>query len=459
MKLWGGRFSKGTAEKLERFNASITIDQRMYKEDIKGSIAHSAMLAKQGIISFNEANDIKNGLLEIKELIETGNFEFKISDEDIHMAIESKLIEMIGEAGKKLHTGRSRNDQVALDSRLYIKSRLEDIKDLLKELLSVILNLSKKNMDVMLPGYTHMQRAQPILFAHHLMAYFQMFKRDLERLNDCLERVDINPLGAGALAGTTYPIDRNYTTELLGMKATGENSLDLVSDRDYMLETSFVMSMIAMHLSRFSEEIIIWNTSEFSFIKLDDAYTTGSSIMPQKKNPDIPELVRGKSGRVYGNLIAGLTMMKGLPLAYNKDTQEDKESVFDSLDTIEVCIDIFKDMLDTMKVNKEVMENSFKGGFINATDVADYLAKHGIPFREAHKVVGEMVAYAEDLNIELQEIEKEKLQEFSPLFGEDFLHEIEIKTCVENRNSYGGTSPKMVEKQISNGESYLVNLD
>ncbi len=454
-KLWEGRFNKETDKLLEQFNASINFDKRMYDEDIAGSIAHSRMLAKQGIITADEQKEIENGLLQIKNEIESGNFIFKISDEDIHMAIEKRLTEIIGSTAGKLHTARSRNDQVALDIRLYVRKETGNIRNLLLNLETVILNLAKKYKDIIIPGYTHLQRAQPILFSHHLMAYFQMFRRDISRIDDFLERIDEMPLGAGALAGTTFNLDRDFVAKELGFSRPTENSLDSVSDRDFIIELAMIISVISMHLSRFSEEIIIWCTSEFSFITLDDAYSTGSSIMPQKKNPDIAELVRGKTGRIYGNLMGILTTMKALPLAYNKDMQEDKEGIFDSIDNIKISIEIFYLMLDTITVNQKKIIESMKSGFLNATDVADYLAKHGVPFRQAHKITGEIVSYCEKENITLEEMSLEDFRKFSENFQEDILTEITIENCINKRNSYGGTSISNVEIQIENGEEYL----
>ena len=455
MKLWGGRFNKGRSSLLEQFNASIGFDNRMYAEDIAGSIAHSKMLNKIGILTVEEQQKIENGLIQIKDLIDNGNFEFHISDEDIHMAVEKKLIELIGSLGGKLHTGRSRNDQVALDIRMYLKKEIFNIKDLLKLLMEAIVEVAESNKDVIMPGYTHLQRAQPILFSHHMMAYYEMMKRDLDRLEDCFKRVDVMPLGAGALAGTTYPLDRHYVAELLGFSKVTENSLDTVSDRDFIIETNFVISMILMHLSRFSEELIIWSTSEFSFVEMDDTYSTGSSIMPQKKNPDVTELVRGKTGRVFGNLIGILTVMKGLPLAYNKDTQEDKEGVFDSIDTIKIVLEIFSPMLKTMTIKKENMKASIYEGFINATDIADYLAKKGLPFREAHKVVGELVSYCEQNNKLLTDLSYEEFKNSHSLFKEDIVKESSIEACINGRKTYGGTALSDVERQIENAKAFL----
>ena len=454
-KLWEGRFTKNTNALLEKFNASITFDKRMYAEDIKGSIAHSKMLSKQEIISQDDQLKIEKGLNQIKLEIENGEFIFKIEDEDIHMSIEKRLTEIIGSTAGKLHTARSRNDQVALDVRMYVRHQSLEIKELLINMENVLYTLSKKYKNTIIPGYTHLQRAQPILLAHHLLAYFQMFKRDISRIDDFLERSDEMPLGAGALAGTTFDLDRHYVAGQLGFSAPTVNSLDSVSDRDFIIELASIISIISMHLSRFSEEIIIWCTSEFSFVKLDDAFATGSSIMPQKKNPDIAELVRGKSGRIYGNLIAILTTMKALPLAYNKDMQEDKEGIFDSIDNIKICIEIFYEMLSTMDVNEKEILESMKKGFLNATDVADYLAKNGMPFREAHKVVGQIVSYCEEKNIAIDDMKFEEYLEFSNIFKEDVLEAITIENCVNNRNSYGGTSIKNVLMQLELAEKFL----
>ena len=454
-KLWEGRFTKNTNALLEKFNASITFDKRMYAEDIKGSIAHSKMLSKQEIISQDDQLKIEKGLNQIKLEIENGEFIFKIEDEDIHMSIEKRLTEIIGSTAGKLHTARSRNDQVALDVRMYVRHQSLEIKELLINMENVLYTLSKKYKNTIIPGYTHLQRAQPILLAHHLLAYFQMFKRDISRIDDFLERSDEMPLGAGALAGTTFDLDRHYVAGQLGFSAPTVNSLDSVSDRDFIIELASIISIISMHLSRFSEEIIIWCTSEFSFIKLDDAFATGSSIMPQKKNPDIAELVRGKSGRIYGNLIAILTTMKALPLAYNKDMQEDKEGIFDSIYNIKICIEIFYEMLSTMDVNEKEILESMKKGFLNATDVADYLAKNGMPFREAHKVVGQIVSYCEQKNIAIDDMKFEEYLGFSNIFKEDVLEAITIENCVNNRNSYGGTSIKNVLMQLELAEKFL----
>lgn len=455
MKLWGGRFTKETDKLMEEFNASITFDQRMYDEDIKGSIAHSKMLANQGIISFEEQKEIEKGLIQILGEIEEGKFEFKISDEDIHMSIEKRLIQIIGAVGGKLHTARSRNDQVALDIRLYLRKEAKVIREILIELQKSIVNKAKENINVILPGYTHLQRAQPISFGHHLMAYFEMFKRDIERLDDCYKRLNAMPLGAGALAGTTFNIDRHFTAKELEFEKVTENSLDTVSDRDFIIELNFVLSMIMMHLSRFSEEIIIWSTTEFGFVTMDDTYSTGSSIMPQKKNPDAAELVRGKTGRVYGNLMGILTVMKGLPLAYNKDTQEDKEGIFDSIDNVKMALTVFNGMIATMRINENNMKKAIYAGFTNATDVADYLAKKGMPFRDAHKVVGEIVLYCEQNNKLISEMNIEDYLKFSELFENDVIEKVSIEGCVRERKSYGGTAFTEVQRQIDNALKYL----
>lgn len=457
-KLWEGRFTKNTNLLLEKFNASITFDKRMYNEDIVGSIAHSKMLLKQNIIDNKEQMELEKGLKQIKSEIENGEFVFKIEDEDIHMAIEKRLTEIIGPIAGKLHTARSRNDQVALDIRMYVRSQAKEIKQLLINMENVLYTLSEKYKSTIIPGYTHLQRAQPILFSHHLLAYFQMFKRDISRIDDFIERSDEMPLGAGALAGTTFNLDRHFVAKELGFSKPTVNSLDSVSDRDFIIELASIISIVSMHLSRFSEEIIIWCTSEFSFIRLDDAFATGSSIMPQKKNPDIAELVRGKSGRIYGNLIAILTTMKALPLAYNKDMQEDKEGIFDSIDNIKICIEIFYEMLSTMEVNEAGILESMKKGFLNATDVADYLAKNGMPFRQAHKVVGEIVSYCEQNGISIDDMKLEDFLKFSNVFKEDVLDAITIENCVNNRNSYGGTSIKNVTMQLELAHDFLNKL-
>jgi argininosuccinate lyase len=458
MKLWGGRFNKETNKAVDDFNSSISFDCRMYKEDIKGSIAHITMLGKQGIIPSENAEKIKAELSNILNDIEDGKIEFQLDAEDIHMNIETILIERLKEVGKQLHTGRSRNDQVALDFRMYTKNAILDIENEIKNLLNVILDLSEKHMMTIMPGYTHLQKAQPITLSHHFMAYFQMFKRDFERLSDCYKRMDFMPLGSGALAGTTYPLDRQMVADLLGFANITENSLDGVSDRDFAAEFIFSLSLIMMHLSRFSEEIILWCSDEFSFIRLDDAYSTGSSIMPQKKNPDIAELTRGKTGRVYGSLITILTVLKGIPLAYNKDMQEDKETLFDAYDTVKMCLPIFAKMIETMTINKETMEKGAKGGFTNATDAADYLVKKGMPFRDAHKAIGQMVSYAIENKVTLEEISIEKLKEFSDIIDNDYYKAISLETCVNERAVYGGPAPSAVKAAIQNGRNFLENL-
>ncbi len=455
MKLWGGRFSKETDSLANDYNSSIKFDKRLYREDITGSIAHVKMLGKQGIIPNENAIKIADELKKILEDIESGKVEFSVDAEDIHMNIETILIGRLGDIGKQLHTGRSRNDQVAVDFKMYIRNQIEEVKELVKELLNVILEIAKNNKQTAMPGYTHLQKAQPITLAHHMLCYFQMFKRDYERLCDCSKRLNFCPLGSGALATTTYPLDREYTALELGFFGPTENSLDGVSDRDYAIEFTFVASMIMMHLSRFSEEVILWCSNEFSFVELDDAYSTGSSIMPQKKNPDMAELTRGKTGRVYGSLITLLTVMKSLPLAYNKDMQEDKEALFDAVDTLKMCIPVFSGMLKTAKFKKDNMKKGALKGFTNATDAADYLVKSGIPFRDAHKIIGEMVAYSLDNNISLEEIDISKLKEFSPLINEDFYNAISLETCINERNVYGGPSEDAINAAISNCEKFM----
>ena len=456
MKLWGGRFTKETNQLVHNFNASLSFDQKFYKQDIDGSIAHVNMLAKQGIVTNEERFAILNGLESIKSDIENGTLEISPEYEDIHSFVEATLIERIGDTGKKLHTGRSRNDQVALDMKLYIRDEIGETDALLKELLSVILRIMKENVETYMPGFTHLQKAQPVTVAHHFGAYFEMFRRDRSRLHDIRERMNYCPLGAGALAGTTYPLDREFTAELLNFKGATSNSMDSVSDRDYIIELLSALSTIMMHLSRFSEEIIVWNTNEYRFIELDDAYSTGSSIMPQKKNPDIAELVRGKTGRVYGALMSILTTMKGLPLAYNKDMQEDKELTFDAIDTTKGCIALFTGMIDTMTFNKPVMEASAKNGFTNATDAADYLVNHGIPFRDAHGIIGRLVLMCIDKGISLDELPLEDYKSVSPVFENDIYEAISLKTCVEKRLTKGAPSRTSMEAQIAFCEKYLL---
>mgnify|MGYP002995551041 FL=1 len=455
MKLWGGRFTKETNQLVHNFNASLSFDQKFYKQDIDGSIAHVNMLAKQGIVTNEERFAILNGLESIKSDIENGTLEISPEYEDIHSFVEATLIERIGDTGKKLHTGRSRNDQVALDMKLYIRDEIGETDALLKELLSVILRIMKENVETYMPGFTHLQKAQPVTVAHHFGAYFEMFRRDRSRLHDIRERMNYCPLGAGALAGTTYPLDREFTAELLNFKGATSNSMDSVSDRDYIIELLSALSTIMMHLSRFSEEIIVWNTNEYRFIELDDAYSTGSSIMPQKKNPDIAELVRGKTGRVYGALMSILTTMKGLPLAYNKDMQEDKELTFDAIDTTKGCIALFTGMIDTMTFNKPVMEASAKNGFTNATDAADYLVNHGIPFRDAHGIIGRLVLMCIDKGISLDELPLEDYKSVSPVFENDIYEAISLKTCVEKRLTKGAPGPKAMLDAISEYDAYM----
>ncbi len=455
MKLWGGRFEKSTDKSVDDFHSSIRFDCRMYKQDINGSIAHSRMLCKCGIISVEEFDAIRKTLLEILSDIENGSIEFEVDAEDIHMNIEKILIQRIGDTGKKLHTGRSRNDQVALDIRMYLKDEIALIKDMLVNLEKTILKIAENNLDVIMPGYTHLQRAQPITFSHHVMAYFQMFRRDLERLDDCFKRVNVMPLGSGALAGTTYPLDRNMVAMELGFSAITENSLDGVSDRDFAIELASCISIVMMHLSRFSEELILWSSHEFSFIELDDAYSTGSSIMPQKKNPDVAELVRGKAGRAYGNLMALLSMMKSLPLAYNKDMQEDKEAIFDSIDTVKMCLPVFTNMIDTMKVRSSNMYKAAQGGFTNATDVADYLVKKGVPFRTAHEIIGRMVLYCISGNKGIDQMTMDEFKSFSDLIDTDVYEEISLEKCVSGRSLPGGPAKESVAKAIENGKHFL----
>jgi argininosuccinate lyase len=455
MKLWGGRFTKETDELVNNFNASISFDQKFYEQDIRGSIAHATMLGKQGIISEAEMNKIVDGLKGILSDIQSGKLEITDEYEDIHTFMEATLIERIGDAGKKLHTGRSRNDQVALDMRLYTRDEVLAVDEQLKELLEVLLRLIKENTETYMPGFTHLQKAQPVTMAHHLSAYFEMFKRDRSRMKDIYARMNYCPLGAGALAGTTYPLDRELTASLLGFDGPTLNSMDSVSDRDYLIEFLSALSTIMMHLSRFSEEICIWNSNEYQFIELDDAYSTGSSIMPQKKNPDIAELVRGKTGRVYGSLMSLLTTMKGIPLAYNKDMQEDKELTFDAIDTVKGCLGLFKGMIDTMRFNNKRMEDSAKNGFTNATDAADYLVKKGVPFRDAHGIVGQIVLTCIEKNIALDDLSLDEYKAVSPVFDEDIYEAISLKTCVEKRLTLGAPGPDVMNKVIGVYEEYL----
>ena len=454
-KLWGGRFSAQTDEMVDDFNSSIRFDKRLYKQDIKGSIAHAKMLEKQGIITSCELEKIIFGLNKILEDIEQGKVSFSVSCEDIHMNIEKLLTDLIGEAGKKLHSARSRNDQVALDFKMYSQEENILIQTLLYDLLEVILKLAKENINTIMPGFTHLQKAQPVTFAHHICAYFEMFKRDISRLKDCRERTNTCPLGACALAGTTYNTDREYVSDLLGFYEPTLNTMDSVSDRDFAIELVSVISTIMMHLSRFSEEIILWCSKEYDYIELDDKFSTGSSIMPQKKNPDIAELVRGKCSRVYGDLMGILTMMKGLPLAYNKDMQEDKEFLFDAVDTVKMCLEVFTKMLSTIKVNAQNMLKSSKSGFLNATDVADYLVKKGIPFRDTHRIAGEIVFYCIQNSKNIEDMTLDEFKSFSELFGDDIYDEISLEACVQKRKTLGGPSSESMSKVIKIYEKFL----
>ena len=455
MKLWAGRFQKETDILVNDFNSSIAFDARLYLQDITGSIAHATMLGNQGIIEPHEAEKIIEGLKTILADIEDDKVEFSLDNEDIHMNIEALLTQRIGSAGKRLHTGRSRNDQVALDTRMYVRDEIPTIISMVLELQKVLIKKAKDNLETVMPGYTHLQRAQPTTFAHYMMAYANMFKRDVTRLEDCLERMDECPLGAGALATSTYPVDRFQTAAALGFKKPTDNSMDSVSDRDYAIELLADLSILMMHLSRFSEEIILWCSWEFKFVDLDDAYSTGSSIMPQKKNPDVAELVRGKTGRVYGSLVTLLTVMKALPLAYNKDMQEDKEAIFDAIDTVELCLPVFSAMLDSLTVRPKNMAQAAAGGFINATDCADYLTKKGLPFREAYMIVGRLVNLCTKTGDTLDTLTLKDFQAVSPLFEDDVYHALALKTCVNGRKVYGGPSKESVEKQIQNIEQFV----
>lgn len=455
-KLWGGRFCAQTSELTDDFNSSVRFDKRLYAQDIEGSMAHVKMLEKQGIISGDDSKVIQDGLNEILCEIENGKFVFNTSLEDIHMNIESRLIELTGEAGKKLHSARSRNDQVALDTKMYTRLEITNIKKLLFELLEVILNKAKENTDTIMPGFTHLQKAQPVTFAHHISAYFEMFKRDISRFDDAYNRLNTCPLGACALAGTTYNIDRNYTSGLLKFDLPAQNTIDAVSDRDFVIETISCISFVMMHLSRFCEEIILWCSKEYSFMELDDAYSTGSSIMPQKKNPDIAELVRGKCGRVFGNLTGIFTVMKALPLAYNKDMQEDKELLFDAIDTVKMCLETFMKMFESAKINKDVMYKSAQSGFLNATDAADYLVKKGLAFRDTHKIAGEIVFYCIQNNKNIEDLTMDEFKKFSPLFEDDIYEAVDLKNCVEKRTTTGGPSKKSMQRAIEAYENYIL---
>ena len=454
-QLWGGRFTKETDQLVYNFNASISFDQKFYAQDMRGSIAHVKMLAKQGILTEDERDQIIAGIEGILSDVERGGLEISDKYEDIHSFVEATLIDRIGEPGKKLHTGRSRNDQVALDMKLYTRDEIQVLDGLLKELLEVLLHIMEENTETFMPGFTHLQKAQPITLAHHMGAYFEMFRRDRSKLYDIYQRMNYCPLGSGALAGTTYPLDREYTAELLGFAGPTLNSMDSVADRDYVIELMSALSTIMMHLSRFSEEVIIWNSNEYQFVDIDDAYSTGSSIMPQKKNPDIAELVRGKTGRVYGALMSILTTMKGIPLAYNKDMQEDKELAFDAIDTAKGCLALFTGMLRTMKFRKENMENSAKNGFTNATDAADYLVNHGVPFRDAHGIVGQLVLYCIEHKKALDDMTMEEFKAISPVFEEDIYEAISIKTCVEKRMTIGAPGPDAMAKVVEWNKKYL----
>lgn len=458
-KLWGGRFTKNESQSALEFNASIDFDKRLYRQDIAGSRAHAAMLARCGIISQEDADAIDKGLEGILHDIEDGKIEFTIDNEDIHMNIESILTERIGQPGKRLHTARSRNDQVAVDFRMWTREAVEKTMEDLKRLMHSIYNRAEAGQDVIMPGYTHLQRAQPVTFAFYMMAYFEMFKRDYSRFSDCLTRMNENPLGAGAMSGTGYATDREYLTKKLGFNRTCANAMDAVSDRDYALEFLSSASICAMHLSRFCEELILWSSAEFSFIEIDDAYSTGSSIMPQKKNPDMAELIRGKTGRVYGDMMTLFTIMKGLPLAYNKDMQEDKPPVFDAYDTLSACINIFTDMLDTLTVKSDNMEKAASKGFTNATDAADYLVSKGVPFRECHAIIGEIVLYCISHDKSIEELSLDQLQDFAPEFDEDVYQRIDIRSCVKAKKSEGSTSFESVKNMLSDSKTYLDSLN
>ena len=454
-QLWGGRFTKETDQLVYQFNASISFDRKFYRQDMEGSIAHVKMLGKQGILTETEAKEIVAAIKTILQEVEDGRLEISHEYEDIHSFVEATLIDRLGDTGKKLHTGRSRNDQVALDMRLFTRQEVLETDRLLEELLNVILTIMENNLDTYMPGFTHLQKAQPVTLAHHLGAYFEMFKRDRQRMEDIYHRMNYCPLGSGALAGTTYDLDRYDTAEQMGFAGPTLNSMDGVSDRDYLIEFLSALSTVMMHLSRFSEEIIIWNSNEYQFVEIDDAYSTGSSIMPQKKNPDIAELVRGKTGRVYGALISLLTTMKGIPLAYNKDMQEDKELPFDAMDTVKGCLALFTGMLATMKFKKSQMESSAKNGFTNATDAADYLVNHGVPFRDAHGIVGQVVLYCIEKKIAIDDMSLEELQQISPVFEEDIYEAISMETCVNKRVTAGAPGRAAMEAEIAACRKYL----
>ena len=458
MKLWGGRFTKETNKLVENFNESLSFDHRFYKQDIRGSIAHVKMLAKQNILTDNERDKIIEGLNSIEADIDSGKLKFDDGSEDIHSFVEAHLIERIGDTGKKLHTGRSRNDQVALDMKLYVRDEIDELKDLLYELLSEVLRIMEENTTTYMPGFTHLQKAQPTTLAHHFGAYFEMFIRDFDRLRSTRKRMNLSPLGSGAFAGTTYDLDRDYVASILDFYTATRNSMDSVSDRDYLLELLSDLAIMSMHLSRLSEEIIIWNTDEYRFVEMDDTYSTGSSIMPQKKNPDIAELIRGKSGRVYGSLISLLTTMKGLPLAYNKDMQEDKEMSFDAIDTVKSLIKLMSGMLSSMKFNHEKMAKSARGGFTNATDAADYLVKKNVAFRDAHEIVGRLVLYGIENNKALDDFTLEEFKNISEVFDNDIYDAISLKTCVEKRNTKGAPGLKAINDEIEASRKLLESL-
>jgi argininosuccinate lyase len=456
-QLWGGRFTKETDQLVYHFNASISFDRKLFEEDIEGSIAHAVMLEKQGILSEEEKNAIVKGLVGIREDVKNGRLEITDAYEDIHSFVEANLTKRIGDAGKKLHTGRSRNDQVALDMKLYIRKEILHVAEELDALLHTLLDVMEENKETYMPGFTHLQKAQPITLSHHMGAYFEMFHRDSLRMRDIYKRMNYCPLGSGALAGTTYPLDRGYTASLLGFEGPTLNSMDSVADRDYLIEFLSSLATVMMHLSRFCEEVIIWNSNEYRFIEIDDAYSTGSSIMPQKKNPDIAELVRGKTGRVYGALVSILTVMKGIPLAYNKDMQEDKELTFDAVDTVKGCLALFTGMLKTMKFNREVMAASAMNGFTNATDAADYLVGKGVPFRDAHGIIGRLVLYCIDKNTCIEALSMEEFKEISPVFEEDIYDAVSLKACVERRLTIGAPGPEAMDEVIGKYKEIVEN--
>lgn len=458
-QLWGGRFTKETDQLVYNFNASITFDKKLFKQDIEGSIAHVVMLEKQGILTLEEKDQIVKGLTGIRKDVEEGILTITEEYEDIHSFVEANLIDRIGDAGKKLHTGRSRNDQVALDMRLYVRSEVVQVSQCLKELLETLLKLMEENLTTYMPGFTHLQKAQPTTLAHHMGAYFEMFKRDILRMEDIYARMNYCPLGSGAFAGTTYPLDRAYTASLMGFEGPTLNSMDSVADRDYIIEFLSALSTVMMHLSRFSEEIIIWNSNEYKFVEIDDGFSTGSSIMPQKKNPDIAELVRGKTGRVYGALMSILTTMKGIPLAYNKDMQEDKEVTFDAIETVKNCLVLFNGMLATMKFNNKIMEVSAMKGFTNATDAADYLVNKGVPFRDAHGIIGQLVLYCIEKNTSIDALSIEELKAISPVFEGDIYDAVSLETCVEKRLTIGAPGKSAMEEVIKLNKAFLENIN